>query len=237
MVPVIKYSILMPYYNRHIQLVETLQSFQQYKRDDFEVILIEDDKNVQNAVYHQLLLKIIHQFNTIKITHLRHLEASISPVTMFNMAAKVAKGQYLILTSPECRHEVDILSGLDIEFDNNIKSYVICACQSLNKNDSFHMWYQHSIHRNAKYHFCSAISRSSYFLIGGFDEQYKDGYCFDDDDFRDTIKKEGIPFVERDDLFVSHQAHDKGYRPINWEVLWNKNKKIYESKFGIYVEQ
>lgn len=233
----IKYSILMPYYDRHSQLDETLRSFVQYQtRNDFEIVLIEDDKNVMDKLKHDALVKTLSHYS-YSITHLRYPFSLINPAPMFNMAAKVAQGQFLILTSPECKHETNILAGLDEEFEKNVRCYVICACQSLTREGGFHMWYQHSIHRNACYHFCSAISKLSYNNVGGFDESYRNGYCFDDDDLRDSIKRIGIPFIVRDDLLVSHQWHNKGYRPSNWRQLWDRNKRIYESKFGQYIER
>ena len=236
----IKYSFLLPYYDRHIQFIETLESFLGlYKgRNDYEVVIVEDAKNVADPIKHALFIHLINMFATeIPIRHVRYPLAVINPVGMFNMAAKLAQGEYFILSSPECRHETNVLAGLDEEFAKNPNAYVVCACQALKADGTFHMWYQHSIHRNAKYHFCSAISKDQFDVMGGFEEAYQYGYCFDDDDFRDRIIHSSTPVVVCDDLLVSHQWHSKAYRPSNWKLLWEKNKKIYEAKFGKYVEQ
>lgn len=236
----IKYSFLFPYYDRHIQFTQTLESFLSLYsgRDDFEVIVVEDAKNVVDPIKHVLLTNLINLFAAdMSIKHVRFPLGIINPSPMFNMAAKLAEGKYLIISSPECRHETDILAGLDYEFSIPPSSYIVCACQSLKQDGSFHMWYQHSVYRNAKYHFCTAISKELWNIIGGFDEEYQYGYCFDDDDFRDRIIHSGIPVIVRDDLLVSHQYHSKAYRPTNWKILWGKNKKIYEAKFGTYIER
>ena len=50
-------------------------------------------------------------------------------------------------------------------------------------------WYNHPIERPCNYHFCSAIYKNKLKLIGGFDERFNYGYCYDDDELLLTIKK------------------------------------------------
>lgn len=222
-----KYSIILPYFDRIPQLEKTLQSYMDFygNRDDVEIIIIEDMK--QNPTQTRDLFNILDSFLKLKLVYFRSsAEMAHSPATAFNEGANLASGDYLIITNPECRHELDILSELDKEFDKNPDQYVVCACKAVDKNDKFFRWYQHSEHRNRMYHFCTAIPREHYFKIQGFDERYTIGISYDDNAFIDSIIKSGITIKTRDDLIVTHLWHHKT-RPKNFRELLNRNKQIY----------
>ena len=225
----IKYSLLMPYYNRPTQFEMTLISFlMRYSlRKDYEVVLIEESKNIKNNEYHDTLLNIINKYSkpdpqngrltSINIKHLQYCERdTLNPSVMFNYGAKNSAGEILVITNPECYHEADVLKGFDREFLMDPNIYVVCGCKLVDMvpggsyfDYKFVMWYQHSVHNNRRLHFCSAITKENYFKIGGFDEGYVDGVAFDDDDFRDTIAyRSGLTIKLRDDLVISHLNHE-----------------------------
>ena len=235
-----KYSILMPYYKRSMQLQNTLRSFVHFysPRDDYEVIIIEDMKSSEED---KLALTIVLQEFEDQLCIKRiqgSQQDSYSPASAYNMGAREAEGEYLILTNPEAPHTKDILRGLDEEFAKDDNSYVVCS--SLSVSESIlpmelvrHIsgkWYQHSIHRNTGCHFCTVISYEQYFSIAGFDEEYSAGIGFDDDDFRNKVQQAGIPFIYRDDLITLHLHHDKSRMDIE---KYKANKALYEKKWGV----
>lgn len=61
-----KYSIIIPYYFRDSMRM-TFHSFRRFysKRDDYEVIIVEDIKNHRNPVEHSKLMAIIGDFPDI----------------------------------------------------------------------------------------------------------------------------------------------------------------------------
>ena len=239
-----KYSILMPYIRRAGQLHNTLISFEQHyvsQKNDFEVIIVEDEKNFLDQREHNSLVRILDYFRgwmNIKHLHISNRN-QYNPAPLFNIAAQEASGEYFIITNPECFHQTNILKGLDEEFNKNPDVYVMCACESRKGCNHFiaafdelkgehHAWYQHSIHRNAQYHFCSALSKDNWNRIGGFDERFGDGIGYDDDDFRDTVKHAGITVVTRDDLLTIHIQHEKSDRPPGHRRLLRKNEELYK---------
>lgn len=225
-----KYSILMPYHNRLPQLQETLRSLRTWygDRNDWEVILAVDGKSAE-----QIPLERALAWNAegLPVVRKRCLPQKCSPVRLYNIAARIACGEFFIITNPECLHSTNVLQGLDRIFADRPEVYAVCACVAQKADGSFLQWYQHSLKRNARLHFCSALSRENFFKAGGFDERYAEGYCWDDNDFRDSIEAAGIPTVVRDDLLVSHQHHEK-VRPGNWKALWDHNRRVYEEKWG-----
>jgi len=251
-----KYSILMPYYKRFLHLHNTLVSFKEFYKDrkDYEIIIMEDIKNIRNEKEHKQLLSLIEKFGIdLNIVHLEtDFDPCINPCLSFNYAAKQAKGKFLVITNPECFHTKNILNGFDEEFDKNENVYIICGCFAVHFTafvESFKemetlswdktkfkefMWYQHSQKNNRGLHFCTAISKELYFKIGGFDEQYQYGRSYDDDDFRNTIMANKIPFVLRDDLLVLHIEHHKDYERSGEEMnrLDNINSMYYKKKWN-----
>jgi len=227
-----RYSFLLPYYDRSLLLEVTLRSFERFysNREDWEVVVVEDFKNVKNAELHRQLKEVVEEHD-MSVRIVEGFEDSFNPSVLFNLGAKQAQGEFLILSNPECKHTVDILFGLDEEFSYGKDCYVICACRALNEDGTFYRWYQHSEHRNACYHFCSAISQENFWRIGGFDERFKDGYGYDDDAFRDRVARSGIPFIVRDDLVVEHQWHRR-VRPAGHRRALRRNKELYERNYG-----
>jgi hypothetical protein len=199
-----KYSFLIPYIStRHRELRETLNSFDLYYKDRTD--------------YEVCLVASEYK----------------NPCVAFNRAALMATGEYLILTSPECKHSSNILSGLDYEFNKNKNCYIVCACEAINGNGHI-MWYQHSLFNNRMLHFCTAISKTNWQRVNGFCEQYKYGVGFDDDDWLERVKKERFPIIIRDDLVVQHIEHDRTYQEITlveknknlYNLLWNKQREV-----------
>jgi glycosyltransferase involved in cell wall biosynthesis len=221
----IKYSILMPYFDRYNQLKETLGSlwFHYQERDDFEVLLILDNKVPETEVLK--IEKLVNSFS-LNIRILFRLVSGFNPCVSFNLGAQEAEGEFLVITNPECCHVENVLNGLDNEFEKDPNVYVVCGCLAWKKDGTPLRWYQHSKYRNAEYHFCSALHKDTYWRIGGFDEKFAHGISYDDDAFRDSLKQKGVTFIHRDDLLVYHLYHEK-LRPPKFRYLLQKNERIY----------
>lgn len=237
----IKYSIVFPYIFRSGQLYNTLMSFAHHyhDRNDYEVVIVEDVKNKENEEEHNLLLEVIDTFkNDIKIKLIESNFKGINPAPLFNLGVKHSEGEYIVITNPEGFHYVNILKGLDSYF-SKMDCYVVCSCLNVTGYEMFapeftgfkfepHSWYQHSKNRNAMFHFCSSLSKENYLKIGGFDERFANGYCYDDDDFRETVKRNNIPFVVDDLLLTFHQAHETVGKDIkDLDKKLKRNKALY----------
>ena len=229
-----KYSILMPYYKRPVQLKNTLISFDNLYRDrnDYEIILIKDMKSsIQDK---NDIESVLNNFGNLNIKVISGTtEESFSPATNFNIGANMAIGEFLIITNPEGMHSANILEGLDEEFEKSKNVYIVCSCLSLPVDKIKTLegkWYQHSVHRNSGCHFCSAISKDQYFKIGGFSDEFSAGIGYDDDDFRNKIEQAKISFVYRDDLLTLHIDHDKDPLDMN---KFLRNTNLFNEKWGV----
>ncbi|MBI3985519.1 MAG: glycosyltransferase [Lentisphaerae bacterium] len=208
------YSIIMPYYHRPLQFESTLASFAgQYPTDLYELIVIEDRKNLKDAGKHAAFLEVVDRFrDRVRFKILECREPIRNPCKLYNWGAAEAEGRYLVITNPECRHPVNILAGCTEEFARQA-CVIVCACASLGPDGRFERWFQHSIHRNARLCFCCVMEKKHYIHMGGFDPLFSDsgGIAWGDNDFADRLPDAGVPIVVRDDLLVEHQHHEKDY--------------------------
>lgn len=237
----VKYSIIMPYYQRADQLHNTLLSYRHWysDRDDYEIIIIEDIKNKSD---HLPLMDVIDIYPNLPIRCYTNHVNSYNPSTHFNFGYDLAVGDYLVITNPEIFHEVNILEGFDEIVKDNV--YIVCSCKRSQRGQflprfidfekfTYNMedWIQHTDHRNTQLHWCTCISMNDYTRIGGFDDEYSKGFAWEDTDFINTIKYQGLDIINRDDLITVHQCHKKSVsRKMD---LFNRNQRIYEKKWGI----
>ena len=234
-----KYSLVMPYIDRLEVFKRTCESllFHYADRKDFEIILVEDSKNDDDIVD-----VLCDYADKLTIVHVPCVNPGFNPSPLINAGVERATGKYIILTNPECLHLTDILSVLDEEFKKGDDAYIVCACQSvLDCNEPFEnpetfqfkhqMWYQHTEHRDVRYHFCTAISKKNYQTIGGFDERYADGIDYDDDAFLRSVNQSHLKVIPRDDALVLHQEH-RAIRHMlprpTLRRLHQKNKRLFE---------
>lgn len=232
-----RYSIVMPYYSRATQLHRTLESFALHyqSRSDYEVVVVEDEKNIFDDKEHAKLMMVVGAFaGRVPVMVVpSHYSDCWNPAPLFNRGVQMTAGDYVVLTSPECLHKSDVLHGLDDEFRKDHLAYVVCACECIRPDGKHHAWYQHSVHRNARYHFCSAMAKELYLAVGGFDAKYALGIGYDDDDFIRRVEHADVKVVVRDDLHVQHQLHPKTHLSLHdYKRRLLLNKEYYTSRWG-----
>jgi len=254
-------SIVMGYYNRKPQTLETLRGFERTYagKYNFEVIIVDDNSNAENR-----LDEDIKQFTfPIKLLVISAEEKGdrINPCVAYNRGFTEATGEIIIIQNPECFHVGDILKySISILNEQNYLTYSCFTANSpeitdemikcnnifeliknrdfLNKNTLLNeppVWYNHPIIAPTNYHFCSAIYKNNLNIIGGFNEQFKQGYCFDDNEFLHRIEnnlKINIKCIEPSTCFVIHQYHQR--HVVNFKInnllqlRWNYNEKLMD---------
>lgn len=228
-------SVIMPYWRRGDALVDTLRSYTEAYRGTaqgmIEVVIADDGSpdDVAAAALQSFEATDEAAPFEIRLVELPQKDGPKNPCVPINRAVAVAGGDLLLLTSPEVRHPRPILWQAVAELERlGPLGVVVCAVLDTGTG----RWYSHSVHAPARYHFCNLLRRSLFEAAGGFDEEYRDGYCWDDPDFVRRLERAGAQFLHRDDLVAEHHRvarDDKGTIP---RALWDRNKALFLAKWS-----
>lgn len=225
-----KFSIVMTYYNRWVQLQNTLRSFIDRGYSDYEIIVVDDASTKEPLT--ELMLAPFRLPTRLITMPGGAAKYYCNPCIPFNLGIRAARGNIVILQNAECFHAHNILAAAESTLCP--KTYVSFACLALDQAASSTLtqpgsldkidelsrdlvgsvsydesgWYNHSRHRPKGYHFTSAFLKADLpALGGGFDRRYAKGIAYDDDELVFRIKRAGFRFIFDDNNYVLHQWH------------------------------
>lgn len=226
--------IVTAYHNREKELLNTLDSFKDYK--DIEVIIVNDSEPLKLKNY---------DFNIQEIRIKK--KTWINPCVNFNIGflyAMELEPDAVIIQNPECYHRGDIVGTVRERLTD--KNYLSFGCYSLGKNEGIDFqklnnrtanhngdsaWYNHSIYRPEALHFCCAIKTVNLRKINGFDENFADGLGYEDNYFVHQVKTLGLKIEFVDNPYVLHQYHyDKKAFDFDADLFAQTGKKYEEMK-------
>jgi GT2 family glycosyltransferase len=214
-------TIVMAYWNRKQQLLNTLKSIDQYGHD-YKMIII-DDVSTDNQDITCL------NSDKIKVVTLKN-KWWINPCIPYNIGFSMVDTDIVLIQNPECYHVGDIIGhtlrhikdGVYLNYGaysistslvdkitsgESIKDVIMPTVNGPSTAPTELGWYNHSLYRPIMLHFCSAITSEDLYDLGGFDERYADGLAFDDNEFICRVQKKGMHVDIIDDPFVVHQQH------------------------------
>lgn len=246
-------SIVTAYYNRKKLFIRTLESIAKTSvQDSFEVIVVDD-----GSYEEERLEDLVSVFPFLRVIRLDKKDKWYSNSCIpFNVGFNLAKGDKIIIQNPECLHYDDILKYTHENLKSN--EYLSFGCYSLDKQTTNNLddillqnkqinnvikkggvkaeydgdsgWYNHSLHRPAGYHFCTAITKKDLIRLGGFDERFSLGIAYDDDEFLKRLKII-LKIIFVDTHIVLHQNH-YGPKSTSYENRSDKYKLISRNKFA-----
>jgi GT2 family glycosyltransferase len=253
-------SVVMAYHNRANQFWLTLKSIRR-QNQDVEIIVVDDGSDESQRASD---VAIDFPELNIETIYLPKGERTwINPCIPFNIGFRKAKGETIVIQSPECLH---IGNVLEYALRNRSEShYLAFSCYNLaefthaplrdlrifsdevlneqmkamvsledassdantRRNDG--CWFNHPVFCPKNYHFLSVLSKKNLDDLGGFDERYAEGYCWDDNEFLWRVKQMGLRVVTVPPTqgFVAHQWHTKG--PLAGSCPeWHRNRRLFE---------
>lgn len=225
-------SVLMPYWDRPAELSETLDNFaEHYPRWPFQVVVC-DDGSPRSAA--EVLSSKPGLPYDVKLVELPRKAVPKSPCVPFNVAAKNADSDVLVLTNPEQPHRGPILPGM-LEFlaDAGPRGYIVAACYRQNSlPNKPEGWLQNSsTHMNSILNWCSMLYAEFYWEIGGFYEGFRDGTGGEDNDFRDKVVHAGANIVCCDDLVTDHISRGCDEHTVcRGTAEWAKNHRLLRAR-------
>lgn len=236
------------------------------KRNDLEIIIIDDGSSVEHKLddaikkFNTLKIKLINlgsKKNKMQVNPcypynvgVRNSSGKIlilsSPETfhttdMFeitNNFEKLSDSSYLLLsvfcsTSNELTES--IIENNFIINDNNREKLL----SNVNKdkfNNEYGSWYLHSIFRKTDLNFFSCITRKTYYDLCGFDERYRNGTGYDDNEFLNRLKNIADKFIYYDNANAIHVNHEIVHNlppTTNYNLYIKNDPYLKNDKWGL----
>jgi GT2 family glycosyltransferase len=250
--PMPKVSIVMVYYNRKEQTLNTLDGFErQYAgKYDFEVIIVNDNSNNDNKL-DGVIKKYSYPINLIVISA-KEKGDRITPYLAYNKGFSQATGKIIIMQNPEYYHAGDIIGYTA----RNLKEqdYFIYNCFSANsleitnkiikakniysliKDKNFLArnkllcdidWFNHSTKNILTYDYCFSIYKIKLDLIGGYDKKFYNCNYLEMEAFFLAIKynlKLNMLIVSSHNCFVVKQFCDAMNYICGSSEIYSNNK-------------
>jgi Predicted glycosyltransferases len=248
-------SIIIPYYKRREQLLNTLETLnlQDFDVNDFEVLLIEDgSEDFSQEIIDNMKFKInIRYFNTTK---------NAGRARTRNLGISQAKGELLILLDSDMLVKPDYVSrhydfhtrvfpdtlvlqmGLrNLLYDRLYDNLTNRLTELAFKKDYDHEERQNlfqlisenlgSLRSSWLYTYTNNLSipQKAVDLFGGFDEKFK-GWGLEDTEFGYRLSKNGVKIMYNPGIEAFHQYHDEQFTREK-EIEWERNLKYFMSKY------
>jgi glycosyltransferase involved in cell wall biosynthesis len=96
-------------------------------------------------------------------------------------------------------------------------------------NNVYGSWYTHSVYRHTCLNFLSAITRKLYFSLGGFDERFRHGISYDDEEFKVRLMARIKHLIWVDDALAIHINHEivPGPKKANSDLIVQVKKQNF----------
>lgn len=205
-----KISMVMAYYNRKIQMLATLDKFEELYGNKYNIeVIIIDDKSDEN----NMLDNCIHKYS-FQIKYIKLLEKTwINPVVAYNVGFENISSDtdYVMIQNPEIYHCADIIEHfIDKLHDNEYYTYPVFSSPNFKENDNLY-----KIKDNYFENFINQIDYKKY----DFDYQY---YINKYNDIKHLNEKQAFEHFEHIGL--------KENRSCNIENCFYRKDTIYKWK-------
>lgn len=154
-----------------------------------------------------------------------------------NIGVREARFNNIIITSPEVKPREDVLEKLSEVLDQNIVCRVWDESEEGNLTALVQKEYRDE---TPAMYFLAMFKRSDIEKINGWDENFMDGYAYEDNDFGERWVRAGLPFTVREDIEATHQYHPRGETVPNGlainnqHLLDNRDRGITYCENGLY---
>jgi hypothetical protein len=223
-------TLVLPYFNRpEATDAALLHHAKLYPDFDMEVVIVDDGSDEPYYAPPKMPWRVI-------VKRLPKKAAPKNPCMPFNIGVHLASGKHVALSNPEIIHRSSVLPEMVRSLES--ADYVSAACWCPDNN----RWHAHSTRtplmadktpiempKGAQFHFLAVMERKTFKEIGGFDNEYRDGAGYDDNDLLMRLDQFGASFLQRDDLVVEHSRH--GARAAWTPQMFARNREIFMRKW------
>lgn len=227
------FSIIMPMdTNRLEQFKQTKLAYDEMPEAKEFIIPTRSFGDVADYIYEYGLGKDIR---LVRYSH----NKGFNPSKALNIGVREAKYDNLIITSPEVKPSPNTLKQLSEVLGQNV------ICQVFDQSEEgnlISLVYQGYRSDSPAMYFLAMFQKKDIEAINGWDEDFMEGYAYEDNDFGDRWVRAGLPFTIRDDIQATHQYHPRsetihGGMAVNFEKYhWNNDHNIIRPANGLIKE-
>jgi glycosyltransferase involved in cell wall biosynthesis len=216
-------SVVMAAFNRKDQLLKTLESIDKSKHPNFEVIIVDDASDEDQAV-ESFIEKSKYSFEIKIITITKQEKTWVNPSVAYNIGIRYATKEIILLQNAEVAHVGDVLTftakniqpkdwltfncyglnkqstdnlykGQFLKYEDVLKLNQVIGGNSVARDDT-QGWLNHFQRHFVAYHYCGAIHREDLFrdMGGGFHTDFGNLIGGDDDYFVKRLIHLGYKF-------------------------------------------
>jgi hypothetical protein len=217
-----KISLILPYWDRQEAAEKAFKLLEKHYSDlDMEIIVVDDGNEIPFVIPDVNL--------DIRVLRLPLKFIPKSPVTAWNEGVKIAVGEIIALSCVEILHAEPVLQQMKGELVKMGKDGYVLASAWCPEENTWHCHSTVKIPRNpwgTGQSFCSMMYRELYEKAGGFDEEYREGAGYEDNDFINRLLAAGAKFNIRDELVV---IHPKSNASITWpDGAFARNEAMFQ---------
>jgi hypothetical protein len=201
-----KFSIVMPLdLGRFEQFAETKLAYDQMGHEKEFVIPTRNYDRVAKYLEDKELAKNVR---LIPYSH----KMGFNPSKAFNLGVKNAKYDNIIITSPEVRPLTPVLEQFTTLLGKNVIAQVFDESEDGGRIE--HMGSPSLVHSSFRsetpaMYFLAMFNKADIQKINGWDEDFMQGYAWEDNEFGDRWVRAGLPFEVHDEIQALHQYHPR----------------------------
>lgn len=185
-------SVAVPYWNRQPALDRMFEQYARLYADLPIEISVCDDGSRPPAIAR------VGPFPVL-MTHLPEKRDPLNPCVPINRAVNASTGDIIVLTNPEIEHREPVLPAMLAMLDGPL-DYVTARCMDTRGILLAGDGVDYSTHGRlpvppgAHFHFLAMFRRELWDAAGGFDEEYRQWSCCDDNDWLFRVHRAGAVF-------------------------------------------
>ena len=191
-------------------------------RNEFKVARYLDDND------------LIKDVRIIPYSHTR----GFNPSKALNLGVRNAKYNNIIITSPEVKPSTDVLEQLSKLLDKNVVCQVFDQSLEGNLISLVHETFRSD---TPAMYFLAMFKREDLTKINGWDENFMDGYAYEDNDFGERWVRAELPFEVHDEIQAVHLYHPRaetiggGMALNNQHFLDNRDNNVIRPDNGLSI--
>ena len=207
-------SIIMPFdYGREEQFVNTIEEYEKYGvPDDVELVIVTRSFDKGFVPWEHKYKIVTYDFEG----------KSFNPSMALNLGVKNATYNNVVITCPEVKPLTNVLQQLKALDCGNYVTQVFDE----NEHGEMFMSLVNSSFRSQTpaMYFLACFKKEDILKINGWDEDFMNGYAYEDDDFGFRFVSAGNTFEVRDEIQSVHQYHQRGSMS---DPLTHINRTLY----------